>query len=109
MSIKIIVHPSLASDLYVKMSQVMQEIDMLVVCKAGDEIVGHLPRNISTMCSIFIWCGEIIYCIVSGRRKYSSDLPQGGMEIQENFAGKLSQLEVNLRKFSTVNDLHYTV
>ena len=29
MSIKIIGHPSLASDLYVKMSQVIQEIDML--------------------------------------------------------------------------------
>ena len=29
MSIKIIGHPTLASDLYVKMSQVIQEIDML--------------------------------------------------------------------------------
>ena len=29
------------------------EIDMpaVAVCKAGDEIVGHLPRNIPTMCS----------------------------------------------------------
>ena len=48
MSIKIIGHPSLASDLYVKMSQLIQEIDMpaVAVCKAGDEIVGHLHRNI---------------------------------------------------------------
>ena len=30
MSIKIIGHPSLASDLYVKMSQVIKEIDMLL-------------------------------------------------------------------------------
>ena len=53
MSIKVIGHPSLASDLYVKMSQLIQEIDMpaVTVCKAGDEIVGHLPRNIPTMCS----------------------------------------------------------
>ena len=29
MSIKIVGHPSLVSDLYVKMSQVIQEIDML--------------------------------------------------------------------------------
>ena len=84
MSIKIIGHPSLASDLYVKMSQVIQEIDMLAVCKAGDEIVRHLPRNISTMCSIFIRRGEIIYCTVSGRRQYSRDLLQCGMEIQNN-------------------------
>ena len=26
----------------------------VVVCKAGDEIVGHLPTNISTMCLVFI-------------------------------------------------------
>ena len=84
MSIKIIGHPSLASNLYVKLSQVIQEIDMLAVCKVGDEIVGHLPRNISTMCSIFIRRGEIIYCTVSGRRQYSRDFPQGGMEIQKN-------------------------
>ena len=64
MSIKIIGHPSLTSDLYVKMSQVIQEIDMLAVCKARDEIVRHLSRNISTMCSIFIQRGEIIYCTV---------------------------------------------
>ena len=53
MSIKIIGHPFLASDLYVKMSQLIQEIDMpaVAVCKAGDEIVGHLPRNIPIMCS----------------------------------------------------------
>ena len=48
MSIKIIGHPSLASDLYVKMSQLIQEIDMpaVAVCKAGDEIVGHLPNHV---------------------------------------------------------------
>ena len=42
----------------------------VAVCKAGDEIhvVGHLPRNISTMCSIFIWHGGIIYCTVSGSK-----------------------------------------
>ena len=57
----------------------------LAVYKAGDDIVGHLPRNISTMCSIFIPARNgIIYCTVSGRQQYSGDLPQGGMEIQKN-------------------------
>ena len=51
----------------------------VAVCKAGDEIVGHLPRNISTMCSIFIQRGGIIYLTVSGRRQYSRDLPQSGI------------------------------
>ena len=56
----------------------------VAVCKAGDEIVGHLPRNISTMCSIFIRRGRIIYRTDSGRRQCSRDLSQGGMEIQKN-------------------------
>ena len=36
----------------------------VTVCKAEDEIVGHLPRNISTMFLIFIQHGEIIYCTI---------------------------------------------
>ena len=39
--------------------------------------VGHVPRNISSICSIF---GSIL-CMVKGPRQYSSDLPQGGLEI----------------------------
>ena len=56
MSIKIIGHPSLVSDLYVCKNEPGNPRDQyaVAVCKAGDEIVGHLPRNISTMCSIFI-------------------------------------------------------
>ena len=63
----------------------------VTVCKAGDEIVGHLPRNISIMHSIFIRRGGIIYW---------------------KLAGKLLQLEANLWKpwkFSTANDLHYMI
>ena len=83
----------------------------VAVYKTGDEIVGHLPRNISTMCWIFIRCGGIIYCTVSGRWQYSRDLPQGGMETQKNY-WKSFAIGANLRKpwtFSTSNDLHYTV
>ena len=80
----------------------------VTVCKAGDEIVGHLPRNISTMCSIFIRRGGIIYCTVLGRRNIQGIFHRVGWK----FAGKLSRLEANprkARKFSTANDLHYTV
>jgi len=45
------------------------------------EIVGHVPKFISTICSIFIRRGGEIICRVTGTRRYSSDLPQGGMEI----------------------------
>ena len=48
----------------------------------GDiKIVGHIPREISDICSIFIRRGGSIVCVVNGSRRYSSDLPQGGLEI----------------------------
>ena len=53
--------------------------DAVAVLKSGI-IIGHLPRKISTLCSIFLRRGGSIHC-VTGRRRYSSDLPQGGMEI----------------------------
>ena len=43
--------------------------------------VGHIPRRISSICSIFIRCGGKIQCVVNGHGCYSSDLPQGGLEI----------------------------
>ena len=38
-------------------------------------------RKISVLCSIFIRRGGKIACQVTGRRQYSSDLPQGGPEV----------------------------
>ena len=77
-SIKIIVHPSLASDLYVEIGPGNpRDRYAVAVCTVGDKIVEYLPRNISTMCSILIWHGEIIYCTVLGGRQYSRDLPKG--------------------------------
>ena len=43
--------------------------------------VGHVPRMISALCSLFIRRGGTISCTVDGTRRYSRDLPQGGMEI----------------------------
>jgi hypothetical protein len=43
--------------------------------------VGHLPRKISSVCSLFLRRGGEISCIVTGTRRYSSDLEQGGLEI----------------------------
>ena len=80
MSIKITGHPSLASDLYVKMGQVIQEIDML------SQFVKQEMRKWGIFLEIFQSCvqrGGIIYLTVSGRRQYSRDLPHGGMEIQK--------------------------
>ena len=52
----------------------------VAVMKSGI-VVGHLPRKISRMCSLFLRRGGNIHCIISGERRYSRDLPQGGLEI----------------------------
>ena len=47
----------------------------------SNTIVGHVPRRISPLCSVFIRRGGSITCVVDGPRRYSSDLPQGGLEL----------------------------
>lgn len=44
-------------------------------------IVGHVPRKMSAICSLFLRKGGSISCQVSGGKRYSQDLPQGGLEI----------------------------
>jgi hypothetical protein len=48
--------------------------------KSG-QIVGHLPMKISRLCSLFLLKGGSITVTVTGRRQYSTDLPQGGLEV----------------------------
>ena len=43
-------------------------------------VVGHDPRKISAVCRLFLLRGGSINCKVTGSRKFSSDLPQGGLE-----------------------------
>ena len=43
--------------------------------------VGHIPRKISSICSMFLLLGGTITCRVTASRRYSGDLPQGGLEI----------------------------
>ena len=42
-----------------------------------DITVGHVPRALLPICSIFIRTGGIIICLITRGRQYSSDLPQG--------------------------------
>lgn len=46
-----------------------------------DVIVGHLPRKMSAVFSLFLRRHGTITCQVNGSRRYSSDLPQGGLEV----------------------------
>ena len=50
------------------------------VLKDGD-IVGHLPKKLSKICSLFLRRGGSISCKITGKRRHSKDLPQGGLEI----------------------------
>ena len=44
-------------------------------------VVGHLPRKYSRVCSLFLKKGGSISCTVTGKRRFSADLNQGGLEI----------------------------
>ena len=52
-----------------------------VAVKKDEVIVGHVPRCISPICYIFLCRGGTISCRVTGHRRYSANLAQGGMEI----------------------------
>ena len=51
------------------------------VVKDNGDIVGYLPRKIFKVLSLFLRRGGTIACEVTGHRRYSVNLKQGGMEI----------------------------
>ena len=44
-------------------------------------IVGHILRKISSVCSLFLRRNGVMKIQTTGGRRYSADLPQGGLEI----------------------------
>ena len=66
----------------------------MVAVKRSGNVVGHVPKRISLICSSFLRRDSTITCRVTGTRRYSADLPQGGLEIpyQLIFRGKKSDL-----------------
>ena len=53
----------------------------VAVLKRESQVVGHVPRKISATCSLFLDLGGTIDCKITGPRRHSSDLPQGGLEV----------------------------
>ena len=47
--------------------------------------IGHVPRKISTLCHMFLLRSGSIICQITGPRRYSIDLVQGGLEVPCNF------------------------
>ena len=63
-------------------NEVLNSLDHYAVAVVRDDVVvGHLPKKISRICSLFLRTGGTIRVKVIGLRIYSSDLAQGGMEI----------------------------
>ena len=62
--------------------ELANERDRYVVALRKDgTIIGHLPWAISQACSLFLRRGNSITCHVTGRRRCSADLSQGGLEV----------------------------
>ena len=53
----------------------------VAVQSSSNSTVGHVPQKISCVCSLFLRRGGRITCSVTGQRRRSEDLPQGGLEI----------------------------
>ena len=55
-----------------------------------DVVIGHLPRQLPQILSWFIMRNGTIDCIITGGRRCSTDLPQGGIENPHKllFSGK---------------------
>jgi len=47
----------------------------------SEEVVGHVPRKISLLCSSFLRRGGVIHAIITGTRRYCRNSDKGGMEI----------------------------
>ena len=76
-------NPNIGEQLHCKMEHGSIH-DMYAVAVTRDRediIVGHLPRNISTPCHLFLRKGGNISCVVNGARRFSADLVQGGLEV----------------------------
>ena len=61
----------------------------------NDIVVGHLPKKFSRICSLFLARGGTISCIITGERRYSHDLIQGGLELPCKllFTGKSKEIK----------------
>ena len=54
----------------------------VVAIKKGSEIIGRVPRKISAACNLFLEFGGLLRCVITDtHRRYSADLPQGGLKI----------------------------
>ena len=66
-----------------------------IVAKKAETTIGHLPKEVSQICSLFFSRGGRVVATVTGRQRYSADLVQGGLEIRciLTFSGKVKEIK----------------
>lgn len=72
----------------------------------NETTVGHAPRAISAICSSFLRRGGSIHCTVTGKRNYSKDLPQGGVEVPCTLTFKSPNKKLLQRTQTLVEKVH---
>ena len=62
---------------------------------SNNQTVGHVPKFLSKLTFFFLKHGGTLTVKVTGERRYSSDLAQGGMEIPAEFIYKSEKKELS--------------
>ena len=60
-------------------------------------IVGHIPKFLSKITYFYLKHGGDLLVKIIGKRQYSRDLPQGGMELPALYVFKTTNLEMHLQ------------
>ena len=78
-----------------------------VYVKKDAVIVGHVPRTISSICLMFLRNSGTICCEITGERRYSQGIPQGGLEIPccLIFEGSKKYVEMSQKKLEKVQNM----
>jgi len=71
-------------------------------------IVGYLPKKIPRRCSMFILRGGSVKATVTGCRRYSSNLVQGGLKIPCKLTFRVEPKEIYKLKKSVASQEPYT-
>ena len=59
----------------------VHDLHTVAMNKPGTGTVGHVKREISVPCDVFILGGGVITCVITGNRQYSLDHPRGGLDV----------------------------
>ena len=68
-----------------------------IALKQKDVTVGHIPKFLSKITYFYLKHGGDLLVEIIGKRKYSRDLPQGGMELPALYVFKTTNLEMHLQ------------